>query len=104
MIEEIISIPNIDDLGLCEKASPSLGHVLVLAKVQRTDVRTLLLEHVKPDNSQLKEYLKSGPGGFLLEKLLFAMDDAELRHFYDSWVRGRLEELFMHERGTFYKG
>jgi len=101
LIEEIISIPNIDDLGLCEKASPSLGLVLVLAKVQRNDVRTLLLEHVKPDNSQLKEYLKSGPGGFLLEKLLFAMDEAELRHFYDSWVRGRLEELFMHDTGNF---
>jgi len=101
LIEEIISIPNIDDLGLCEKASPCLGLVLVIAKLQRDDVRTLLLEHVKPDNSQLKEYLKSGPGAFLLEKLLFTMDDAELRHFYDSWIRGRLEELFMHEKGNF---
>ena len=66
---------------------------------KRDDVRTLLLEHVKPDNSQLKEYLKSGPGAFLLEKLLFTMNDTELRHFYDSWIRGRLEELFMHEKG-----
>ena len=80
----------------------SLYHYTVIkekSEVKRDDVRTLLLEHVKPDNSQLKEYLKSGPGAFLLEKLLFTMDEAELRHFYDSWIRGRLEELFMHEKG-----
>ena len=54
LIEEIIAIPNIDDLGLCEKASPCLGLVLVLSKIQRDDVRTLLLDHLKPENSQLK--------------------------------------------------
>ena len=99
LIEEVISIPNIDDLGLCEKASPALGQMLVISKIQRDDVRLLLLEHLKPENSKLKEYLKSGPGGFLLEKILFAMDEAELKAFYDSWIRGRLEELFIHERG-----
>jgi len=99
LIEEIISIPNIDDLGLCEKASPALGVILVISKIQRDDVRVLLLEHLKPENSKLKEYLKSSPGGFLLEKILFAMTHQELKLFYDSWIRGRLEELFIHERG-----
>lgn len=101
LIEEVISIPNIDDLGLCEKASPALGQMLVISKIQRDDVRLVLLEHLKPENSKLKEYLKSGPGGFLLEKILFAMNEAELKAFYDSWIRGRLEELFIHERGNF---
>ena len=73
--------------------------MLVISKIQRDDVRLVLLEHLKPENSKLKEYLKSGPGGFLLEKILFAMNETELKSFYDSWIRGRLEELFIHERG-----
>ena len=71
----------------------------MIAKIQRTDVRPVLLEHVKPDNSKLKEYLKSSPGAFLLEKILFAMTNEELKAFYTAWIRGRLEELFMHEKG-----
>ena len=102
LVEEILGIPNINDVSLCEKGSPALGLLLVISKIQRDDVRQLIVEHIKPENSELKEFLKSGPGSFLLERIIFAMDEAELKLFYDTWIRGRLEELFMHDKGKFY--
>lgn len=101
LVEEILGIPNINDVSLCEKGSPALGLLLVISKIQRDDVRQLIVEHIKPENSELKEFLKSGPGSFLLERIIYAMDEAELKLFYDTWIRGRLEELFMHDKGNF---
>ena len=72
---------------------------MVISKIQRDDVGQLIVEHMKPENSELKEFLKSGLESFLLERIIFAMDEAELKSFYDTWIRGRLEELWIY----FYK-
>ena len=84
---------------MCEKASPSIGGLLILCKLQRPDWSDEICSHFTPDKSVVNAYLKSSVGSFLLERLIFAMTEEGLKSFYDSWMRGRMEELVLHSQG-----
>ena len=86
-------------MALCEKGSPALGSVLVLCKLRRADWIAPVCEHLTPDKSAINAYLKSPVASFLLENLIFTMNEESLKLFFDSWMRGRIEELVLHEQG-----
>ena len=86
---------------MCEKASPSVGAILVVTKLQRDDWREELCKHFTPDSSVVNAYLKSPIGSFIIEKIIFTMDEISLKKFYDSWIRGKLEELVLHSQGKY---